>query len=257
MRARRLLAVASVAVGLVVLSGCRAEPGVAAYVGDFRITEDALTAAMSDLRTKNPTPSASATPTTGDQPPVEKPPLPDSAQVASVLVLAKVCEQVSAEENYQPRGQVAVDQVAQQLGLSPDTGYVRRMTELYTCLSGVPVGESVAPTEQELAAVVAAGRKAGTIPAQVTDQEAASQLDGDQLRGALATRKALGEAVDRYDVTVSPRYRPLEFPLLTFPNNAPAVSVPLGEPGSDAVTDISTPESVPSTETPEAEGTAS
>ncbi|MER7415306.1 hypothetical protein ABT346_00725 [Micromonospora peucetia] len=249
MRARRLVAVASVALGLVALSGCRAEPGVAAYVGDLRITEDAVTGVMDDLRTKNPTPTAAPE----GQPPAQTPQRPDRGQVVSVLVLSEVCERVSAEKNYQPRGQVAPEQLAQQLGLSSDTGYVRQTAELYSCLSGVPAGAPVAPTAQELADVLAAGRKAGAIPADVTDEAAAGQLDGEQLRTALATRKSLAEAVAAYDVTVNPRYRPLAFPVLSFSGDAAAVSVPLGEAGSDAVTDVSTPDPLP-TAGPQAAG---
>lgn len=254
MRARRLVAVASVAIGLVALSGCRAEPGVAAYVGDQRITEDAVTAVMDDLRAKNPTPGGeSAAPDA--RPPAPAPQLPGRSEVVSVLVLAEVCERVSAEKNHQPRGQVAAAQLAQQFGLSPDTDYVQRVAGLYTCLSGVPTGAPAAPTEQELADVVAAGREAGAIPADVTDEAAAGQLDGEQFRTALATRKALAEVVAGYDVTVNPRYRPLEFPVLSFAGNAPAVSVPLGERGTGAVTDVSTPDPLPPAG-PEAAGPA-
>ncbi|RLP92170.1 hypothetical protein EAD89_09305 [Micromonospora sp. BL4] len=258
MRARRLVAVASVAVGLVALSGCRAEPGIAAYVGDHRITDDRVAAVLKDLRDKNPKPTASptASPTTAGQPAPPEPQLPGAVQVTSVLVLSEVCERISAEKNYQPRGQVPREQVAEVLGLEPGTGYVREMADLYTCLSGVP-SEPVAPTAQEMATLIGVGREAGQIPANMTDEDAARQLDGEQLRGALATRRSLVEAAEGYDVTVSPRYRPLEFPVLSFPGDVPAVSVPLGELGSDAVTDISTPEPVGSTATPEAEGTAS
>ncbi|SCG74634.1 hypothetical protein GA0070609_5011 [Micromonospora echinaurantiaca] len=239
MRARRLVAVASVAVGLVALSGCRAEPGVAAYVGDHRITEDAVTAVLDDARVKNPAPTSAATPSPGEeQPDLPGPQLPARRQVASVLVLTEVCERVSAERNYQPRGQAMPQQVAQEVGLSPESDYVRRLAELYTCLSGMPVGEPVEPTAQDIADVIAAGRKAGAISAEMTDEVAGRQLNDDQLRGALAIRKALAEAVEGHDVTVNPRYRPLEFPVLTFSGGAPAVNVPLGEPGSDAVTDL-------------------
>ncbi|MGK5517902.1 hypothetical protein ACSNN9_00935 [Micromonospora sp. URMC 107] len=252
MRARRLAAVASVALGLVALSGCRAEPGVAAYVGDLRITEDAVTGVVDDLRAKNPAPTGQPEAPDG-RPPAQAPQLPGRGQVVSVLVLAEVCERVSAEKNYQPRGQVAPEQLAQQFGLTPDTGYVRQVAELYNCLSGVPTGAPAEPTAQDLADVVAAGRKAGAIPADVPDEAAARQLDGEQLRTALATRRSLAEAVAAYDVTVNPRYRPLEFPVLSFSGNAPAVSVPLGEAGSDAVTDVSTPDPLP-TGAPQAAG---
>ncbi len=246
MRARRLVAVASVAVGLVALAGCRTQPGVAAYVGDQRITEDAVSGVLDELR-------ESAAPTADPAPGAPPTQLPGRNQVVSTLVLGEVCQRVSADKGYRPQGQAEPAQVASQLGLAPESEYVRKVADLYTCLSGLPAGEPAAPTEQELADVVAAGREAGVIPADVPDDAAARQLDVPQLRTALATRKSLAEAVEAYDVTVNPRYRPLEFPVLSFSGNAPAVSVPLGEPGSDAVTDISTPEPLPTVEPTEAD----
>ncbi|MEW2383224.1 hypothetical protein AB0873_14210 [Micromonospora sp. NPDC047707] len=252
MRARRLVAVASVAVGLVALAGCRTEPGVAAYVGDQRITEEAVNGILDELRAQTAAPTAAPDAPEAAQP---TPPLPGRAQIVGTLVLGEVCERVSADKGYRPQGRAEPAQVARQLGLAPETEYVREVATLYTCLSGIPTGTPAAPTEQELADLIAAGRKAGVIPADVPDDAAAGQLDGDQLRLALATRRSLAEAVEGYDVTVNPRYRPLEFPVLSFAGDAPAVSVPLGEPGSDAVTDISTPEPLPTVEPTGAEAT--
>ncbi|WP_341719052.1 hypothetical protein QQG74_04635 [Micromonospora sp. FIMYZ51] len=245
MRARRLVAVASVAVGLVALAGCRSEPGVAAYVGDHRITEDAVTEVIDDARAKNPAPTETSEP--AEVPAGAAPRLPGRSEVVSVLVLSEVCDRVSAAEGYRPQREVDPAQIAQGVGLSPETDYVRQTAELYGCLSGIPVGEPVAPTEQELADLVAAGKRAGAVPAEVTVEQAAAQLDGEQLRFALANRNSLAQAVDAYDVTVNPRYRPLIFPVLSFSAETPivAVGVPLGEPGSGAVSDISTPKPKP------------
>ncbi|GAB3850854.1 hypothetical protein GCM10029963_37700 [Micromonospora andamanensis] len=253
MRARRLVAVASVAVGLIALAGCRSEPGVAAYVGDHRITEDAVTEVIEDAQTKNPTPTGADEVPPGQEPqlpPGQEPQLPGRSQVVSTLVLSEVCERISATEGYRSQSQVDPAQVAQGLGLSPETGYVRQIAELYTCLSGIPIGAPVAPTEQELIDLVAAGKRAGAVPAEVTVEEAAAQLDGEQLRQALANRDSLRAAVETYDVTVNPRYRPLVFPVLSFSGQAVAVGVPLGEPASDAVNDISTPRPRPEPSAP-------
>ncbi|MEV4712410.1 hypothetical protein [Micromonospora sp. NPDC049374] len=243
MRARRLVAVASVAVGLIALAGCRSEPGVAAYVGDHRITEDAVTEVIEDAQAKNPTPTEADEVPPGQEPqlPGQEPQLPGRSQVVSTLVLSEVCERISAAEGYRPQSQVDPAQVAQGIGLSPETGYVRQVAELYTCLSGIPIGAPVAPTEQELVDLVEAGKRAGAVPPEVTVEQAATQLDGEQLRQALANRNSLREAVETYDVTVNPRYRPLVFPVLSFTGQAIAVGVPLGEPASDAVNNISTP----------------
>lgn len=238
MRARRLVAAVSLVAGLVALTGCRTEPGVAAYVGDQRITEGAVDGILDEVRDTVAT----------EAPELGPPPqLPTRSEVVRTLVLAAVCDRASVDQGYRPRGQADPVQFASQLGLRPETEYVQRLTALDTCLSGLPVGASIAPTEQELADVIAAGRAAGLIEPDVPDAVVAGQLDGPQLRRGLATRKALVAAVESYDVTVNPRYRPLDFPVLRFSRDAVAVSVPVGEPGSDAVTDISTPQPLPPT----------
>ncbi|WP_019870879.1 hypothetical protein [Salinispora oceanensis] len=239
MRARRLVAAASLVVGLVALTGCRTEPGVAAYVGDQQITEDTVDELLDELRAT----AATEAPEFGG--PAPQP--PPRSQVVRELVLGTVCDQVSADRGYQPQGRTEPAQVAGQLGLPSESGYVRQLADLYTCLSGLPMGDSVAPTEQELAEVIAAGRAAGAIPPDTPDAVVAGQLDGPQLRNALASRRALAAAAGEYDVTVNPRYRPLEFPILNFSSEVAAVSVPLGESGSDAVTDVSSPEPLPPT----------
>ncbi|MFI2714524.1 hypothetical protein ACH495_30830 [Micromonospora sp. NPDC018662] len=233
MRARRLVAVASVAVGLVALSGCRTEPGVAAYVGDTRVTEDQVTSILDEVRD-----GLASQPATAPQADAL---LPARDQVVATLVLSDVCRELSADKGYQPQGQVTPEQVAQQTGLPADAAYPKKVAEFYTCMSGLPASAQAAPTPEELATVIAAGRAAGAIPPDVSDADAARQLDGEQLRSALGTRKSLADAIGGYDVSVNPRYRPLAFPLLSFKGDVPAVAVPLGEPGS-SVTDVSTPE---------------
>lgn len=238
MRARRLVAAVSLVAGLVALTGCRTEPGVAAYVGDQRITEGAVDGILDEVRDTVATEAPELVPS---------PQLPTRSDVVRTLVLGAVCDRVSADQGYRPRGQVDPVQIASQLGLRPGTEYVQRRTALDTCLSGFPVGAPIAPTEQELADVIAAGRAAGLIEPDVPDAVVAGQLDVPQLRRGLAERRALVAVVEEYDVTVNPRYRPLDFPVLRFTPDVVAVSVPVGEPGSDAVTDISTPQPLPPT----------
>ncbi|MFJ8577005.1 hypothetical protein [Micromonospora sp. NPDC093277] len=240
MRARRLVAAASVAVGLVALAGCRSEPGVAAYVGDHRITEDAVTNMLDGLRAKLPTPSSeeSASP---EQAAPSGSQLPSRGVLVSDMVLLDVCQRLSADKGYQPQQRVTVEQVVSQFAIPADTAYAEMVADLITCRSALPT-ESVAPTKQDLTELVDAGKAAGVIPAEVTVEQAAAQLDGDQLRGALGSKKLLAEAIADYQVSVSPRYRPLEIPLLSFSAGQAAVSVPLGEPGSESVTNVSTPE---------------
>lgn len=221
---RRLASIPVIAaVGVLALAGCRSEPGVAAYVGDTRITEERVTAIVDDaaraLREVAP-----------DTAP------PARSVVVSTLVLGEVCERLDAQP--QPgQSPITPEQAAQEFMVPPDTEFAREIAKLYTCLQAVPVGAPVAPTPEQLAEVLKRARAAGAIPDGMSDENAAGQFDSHPLRTALAQRKALSEAVARHNVTVNPRYRPLEFPVLRFRDASVAVGVPLGEPGSDAVID--------------------
>jgi hypothetical protein len=214
-RARLASIVVIAAVGVLALSGCRSQPGVAAYIGAQQITENQVTGIVDDVKRKIPA-GAQATPPTRDA-------------VVSTLVLSDICQRLTAEKGLQPQGKPPADQVAMLLGVPVNSTYAQQRVDLYGCLSGVPAGQPVAPTPQELAAVVARGKAGGVIPPNVPEQVAAQQLDGTQLRAALASRKAIADAVARYAVTVNPRYRPLEFPVLSFQGNVVALSVPLGQ----------------------------
>jgi hypothetical protein len=227
MRARLAPVAALAAVGVLAISGCgRAQPGVAAYVGNTDIPESRITAIIDEVKDAM-----------GEAAPAR---LPRRGVVVSTLVLNDVCARFSADDNLKPQNQITPEQVAQAFNVPVNAAYTQESAKLYTCLSGLPAGEPVAPTADELADIVARGKEAGAIPQDVPAQQAAAQLDGDQLRAALASRKVLAGAVAKYHVTVNPRYRPLEFPVLSFQGNAAAVTVPLGEADSGAVTDVST-----------------
>ncbi|MFK3981091.1 hypothetical protein ACI2K4_12020 [Micromonospora sp. NPDC050397] len=228
-RARRLAPIAVVAaVGIIALTGCRAQPGAAAYVGDKQITENQVTEIIDEVRAK-PAPAAAA------GAPEATP--PTRTFVVSILVLDDVCERFTKAENLQAKEEAQVAQVAQQFGIAPETQLAQRTAKLYTCLSAVPTGEPVMPTPEELLALGKVAKSAGVIEASVSDQAAGDQLNGEQLQAALGNRKVLADAVDRFDVTVNPRYRPLEFPILSFQGGPAAVSVPLGEHDTGTVVD--------------------
>ncbi|MFY1636017.1 hypothetical protein ACN27F_22530 [Solwaraspora sp. WMMB335] len=222
-RVRRLASITVITlVGVVALAACRAQPGVAAYVGDERYTEEQVTSVVDAITDEVGEDGAER--------------VPSRQQVVSALVLADVCEQldVSGGSGAPP---ITADQYAQQFGLPVDSAYVQASAQVWTCITSLQTGEQVAPTEEELADLVRRGKDAGVIPAEVPDEEAAGQLDGEQLRSALATRDTIAEAVAEQDVTVNPRYRPLEFPVLSFNNDVVAVGIPLGDGDSGTVTE--------------------
>nr|MDT0657938.1 hypothetical protein [Micromonospora sp. DSM 115978] len=241
-RVRRLASIAVIAaLGATALTGCRSEPGVAAYIGDTKIHEDRVTAIIDEVREARAAEAAAdqaspdQAPAPDQQQPGGEPAAPPRTEVVTMLVLNELCERLAADRGYQPQQQVTADQVAERFGLPADSEWAQEQARSYTCFSSLPAPQPVAPTAEELADVIERGRAVGFVPPDVSDEAAASQLDGEQLRGALGQRDLLIEAFESYDVTVNPRYRPLQYSVLSFQAGAPAVSVPIGEADSETV----------------------
>lgn len=233
-RARRLASIAVIAVlGTTVLSACRSESGVAAYLGDRKITEDEVTSVLDDVRSK--VPSAEPTPSAAPQADASQVKAPNRVEVVTTLVMREICLRLAADKGFKPMEQAPLAEVARAMGLPMESRYVRLFSELDACRAGIPVSQPVAPTQEELMDLVARGRAAGVVPPDAQDGEAGKQLDGDVLRRALAMRNVLAEAVGNAGVTVNPRYRPLEYSVLTFSDSSPALVVPIGQAGPDTV----------------------
>lgn len=241
--ARRLASIAVIAlVGVAVLSGCRSEPGIAAYLGDREITEEQVTEVVDDAKRRlepSPTPDGASPAPQEELPPgAPQPAAPARADVLSILLLDALCEQLSAEQGYQPQEEITPDQVAGLVGAHPESLHARNAADLYTCLFSIPADQSVTPTEAELADLVARARTApDVVPPDTPDEAVAERLSGPEYLRALAQKRALEQAAAERDVTVNPRYRPLEFPVLSFRGNVAAVSVSLSEPGPGTVVD--------------------
>lgn len=220
---RRVVSIPVIAaVGLLALAGCRSEPGVAAYVGTKKITEERVTAIIDEaIRTRRDD--------AGDTVPV------DRATVVSTLILNEICTHLARDPQAEGQPPITPEQIAAGYGISADTEFARHTAELQNCLRSLKVGDPIAPTQEELADLMKRAREAGSIPEGMSEEDAARQYDNHTLRSALAQRKVLSDAVAEHDVSVSPRYRPLEFPLLWFQTRKPAVVVLIGEPDSDAI----------------------
>ncbi|MBE1484951.1 hypothetical protein [Plantactinospora soyae] len=243
-RARRLASIAVIAVlGTTVLSACRSDSTVAAYVGDRKITEDEVTKVLDDARSKVPpgghvpTAEPTAPPEPGTPPEGAEVKAPTRSEVVRVLVMSEVCERFAVGKNFTSPERPPADEWAKQQGLPPGSRYVEHSLDLAICVAGIPEGQAE-PTKEELQSLVALGRSTGAVPPDAKDEEAGKQLDQPQLRGGLALRNTLTQAVADQKVTVNPRYRPLEYPVL-FLSGTPAVSVTVGQGGLDTVVDAS------------------
>lgn len=243
-RARRVASIAVIAmVGAVALAGCRSEPGIAAYYGDQKITEDQVTSVVDDARRRlapstAPADAASPSPDPALPPGAEQPAAPTRQDVVTVLLLGAVCEKLRAERGYQPADDLSPEQVASLVGAPADSAYARDAAKLYTCLESIP-DQSVTPSQEDLNDLVARARTApDVVPPGTPDDVVINRLGGDpSYLPALSDKRTLEQAAADYDVTVNPRYRPLEFPVLRFRGNIAAISVSLGGPGPGTVVD--------------------
>lgn len=241
-RTRRLASITVIAmVGAVALAGCRSEPGVAAYLGDRKITEEQVTAVIDDakrLLAPSPTPGGASPSPDEVLPGMPQPKTPARADVLGIMLLDAVCDKLSAERGYQPQEQILPEQVAALVSAPAESLHARNAAELYTCLFSIPVDQSVTPTKEDLADLVARARTApDVVPPGTPDEAVAQRLSGPEYLRALSNKRLLEKVIADADVTVNPRYRPLEFPVLSFRGNVAAVSVVLSEPDPGTVVD--------------------
>lgn len=222
--ARRMVSLAVLAVlGVAALTGCRTEPTVAAYVNQSRVTEEQVDHMVADATTAAAMPEEQGTRA------------PGRADVVSTIVLDQLCEQVHAKLGF-TKPQISTEQIKQSEGAPSVSQYAKVRANLWSCLSGVPVG-ATEPSDAELREIYDLAKAAGAVDAPYQDIK--DQLGADQsVRQAVAIDRAMTEAARANDISVNPRYRPLTFPVFTLQNGDAIVSIPMGELGSDAVRDL-------------------
>ncbi|MFI1990182.1 hypothetical protein [Actinoplanes sp. NPDC020271] len=200
-RSRRLASMAVVAsLAVTGLSACRSEPAVAAYIGDTRITEKRVQEVWDDARAALG--DAAAMPIT-------------RTDVVNVLVSRNLIERVAQRHNVQLPAGLSYDQFAALVRLPAKTEYVQLYAQ-YNALQ-YTVEQSItgttALTEDDLKDVyqrLTANNALepgttfdafkGTVPADVTKD----------LEAAVALRNEVHQVADPLDVTVNPRYQPIE-----------------------------------------------
>jgi hypothetical protein len=248
-RARRL-AVTAVAAALAVtgLAACQNQPGVAAYVGDTRITEDRVDAIYGEARDK----LTAAVRQTAEQQGASAPPqaveMPVTRQdVVTNLIGIDVLRDVVRQRNLTP-ATVPVEQVAQAVGLPADTEYVRTFAEYRSYLDAFAQTVKPAPvSDADLQDVFQRLRTGGGLsePGQSFADFKAGIGEQDQqvLAQNIGLRNALTEVAGSAHARVNPRYGNAEMQLVTF-RNAEGESRPLvvlafdSETGEPAVVDL-------------------
>jgi hypothetical protein len=220
---RRVSQVAVLAlVGVATLTGCRTEPTVAAYVDQTKITEAQVDRLIADATRAAAKPEERGTAA------------PGRSDVVATLVLGRVCEDVRAKLGF-AKQPVSTEQVRQSEGVPSVSRYAQLRADLYSCLTAVPYADQT-PTEAELRDIYDRAVAAGLVGQSY--EETREQLLSDQgIVQRIAIDRAMTQAAKDANVSVNPRYRPLEFPLIPVENGS-IMEVALGELASDAVRDL-------------------
>ncbi|MBU2668797.1 hypothetical protein KOI35_35330 [Actinoplanes bogorensis] len=246
-RARRLASIVVVAsLGLAGLTACRAEPSVAAYVGDTaKVTEarvqevwDNASAALTSAAAQQPEASGAAV-----KLPITR------ADIVRTLVGHDVMMAVAKRESVSVPTDLALGDYASQLRLPQSAEYVRLYAEfdgLIRALRTKVQSSAANATDDDLREVFDVLTTSGEVPAGTTFEAFKQQLPAENLtlvKTAAAVKKEVAELTGTMDITVNPRYQPLGIPVLEFQTQQgelkPLVVVPLGEDKGSPVTDVS------------------
>jgi hypothetical protein len=211
------------------LAGCRSQPTVAAYVGSDKITEKRVGDIVADFE-KRTRPSAAPGAT---EAPASPQPLPRTA-VVTTLVVSTLCNKLREEKHFTTKPTTPA-QIVEGTAVPADTEYVKILAEMLTCLSGLET-PGTAPTEEALRGLYDSAAAAGAVDtqAQPFDKIKGSLAQDPTIQQKGAAQRALAEGSQVADVSVNPRYRPLEYTIIL--QQGVYFTVPLGQPGLDAVT---------------------
>ncbi|MEU8181887.1 hypothetical protein AB0B85_04685 [Micromonospora sp. NPDC049044] len=261
MRARRVIVAASVAaLGVLSLAACgRSAPDVAAYVGDTTYSLKRVDAIYADVQAKygdavrQQGAQAGATPS-----PEQLRSTVTRQDVVDLLISLDLGKRVVAAKNVQVTDQITAEQIEQSLRVPATTEYAKLWAE-WADLSAV-LSQQLPPAElsdESLMAVYDALVKVDAIPAGMPVSDVRQAFgDGGFVRSATALSAVLEEEATRAKVSINPRFRAVGVPSTVNKGQTPVFySLPyINEDGP--VTDISTPEAVPSTGSPSADGPA-
>ncbi|WP_406075040.1 hypothetical protein [Micromonospora sp. NBC_01638] len=266
MRARRVIAAASVAaLGVLSLAACgKSAPNVAVYVGDTTYSVNQVDAIYADVQAKygdavrREAGQAGATPS-----PEQLRSEVTRQDVVDLLVSLDLGKRVAAAKNIQVPDEITPQQLEQNLRVPATTEYAKLWGEWIDLLQ--VLNQQLPPAElsdDSLMAVYNALKDTGAIQGgmSVTDVRQAFG-DGGFVRSATALSAALEEEAGRVDVSINPRFRAVGVPsVVSTGQSLVFYSLPyINKAGP--VTDISTPEPLPSSDAPnpdpDAEGTAS
>src|SRR2546421_5558826 len=216
-RVRRLALVAVLAIlGGFALAGCRSEPGVAAFVGDTRITDADVDAVAIQIR--------------DDRKPAD--PKDFRQQVLAVLLKQKLMAAALADHSL-PKPAVDTTSYAENSGLKPDWRFTQAAAEGDTYLDAATdayvkgLSQPLTPSEADQREAYNRIRSGGQ--ALPPFEDVRQFFVGPAMSDALARRSVLADSVKRHPVRLSPRYDGFVLVVPFTVGNAPtALGVPIG-----------------------------
>ncbi|MBQ0982855.1 hypothetical protein [Micromonospora sp. M61] len=267
MRARRVIAAASVAaLGVLSLAACgKSAPGVAVYVGDTTYSVQRVDEIHAEAQAKYETTARAAF---QQQNGPSASPSPEMLRIdatpqdmLNLLVGIDLAKRIVAEKKIPVQDQLKADELGKSFG-APGSEYAKLAADWYNLFLALQAGLPPAELTDELRSVVYAKMVEGEVaPAGWTvEQQRSAFADpaiAPQVAAVVALSAAFEAEVEREDVSLNPRYSALEIPaLLQVPNGGfGRYSLPYLEK-SGTVTDISTPDPLPSGANPSDDATA-
>jgi hypothetical protein len=246
-RARRLASVAVVAsLAVASLTACRAEPSVAAYVGNTtKITEARVDQVFNEVTKAS---AAAPAPTQPGQPAAVGPAVSRS-DVLQTLLAARVMGEVAKRQSLTLPADLSLADYATALRVPAQTEYIRlyAQADTVTKLLRQKAQNAPAATDADLREVydvlvanqeIPAGTDFAAFKANLPDQN--KQL----VQSASAVRQQISDVAKTMDIKVNPRYQDIGIPVLEFQTQAgelrPLVTAPLSDTDDAApVADIS------------------
>ncbi|MDM4722504.1 hypothetical protein QTQ03_24005 [Micromonospora sp. WMMA1363] len=260
MRARRLVAAASVAaLAVSSLAGCgRSAPDVAAYVGETTYPLSRVDAIYEDAQSTFEEVVRQEAVRAGGTPSPEQLRADVTRQdVVNLLVSLELGRRIVAAKNIQVPDQISPEQLQQQLRVPAAAEYTRlwgEWADMSQVLSQqLPAGEL--SDDAVMAVYRALQQPAGLEPGMSVEQVRQLFGDGGFVRAGAALSVALQEEAERASTSINPRYQPIGVPSVVS-NGQALIFYSLPYIDTDGpVTDISTPEPLPSVEPTGADAT--
>lgn len=180
----RLTTAVCLAAGLLLLTSCRTDPKVAAYVGDTTITEEQVSALVDDFSEK----AEAVAQTTG-----QTAPQVTRNDAVQLLVAEALCDRLSKQKSFSYNATITADNTTQMGQLNE---------RVKACVSAIPQ-DAVDVNEADVRELYDHLISTGAIPETATFDQAAPQL-----ASAAALNKALLSAAP---LTLNPRYSSVNF----------------------------------------------